>query len=323
MLKLAARAGMAVFLDPIETGGWLDTLRANGVVKARAFGVFVGRRYRAFGNIVWSFGNDFQSWQNRADDALVLAVADGIRSSDPVHLRTIELNYPRSASLDDTRWRPLIQIDSAYTHFPTYAEVLKEYSRSDPMPVVMAEAGYEFEQNGSWMSKGTPNTLRRQEYWSALSGAAGQFYGNHYSWQFADGWKEHLDTVGATELTYLVNLLEPLPWYRLVPDRNHRVVTAGYGTYTTEGNATSSDYVTTASTSDGRLAISYLPVGGTVTLDTTRLRRIVLARWYDPTNGRFRAAARSPLRPARGIRLSAPLRNASGDRDWVLVLTAR
>ncbi len=322
ILRLAAQAGMAVFLDPIETGGWLDTLRANGVAKDRAFGSFLGRRYREFRNIVWSYGNDFQTWRDASDDAVVLAVARGIEAVDRAHASTIELDYPRSASLDDARWRPLTQLDSAYTHYPTYAEVLAEYNRPDHLPVLLAEAGYEFEQNGDWMAKGTPSTLRRQEYWTALSGAAGQFYGNHYTWQFADGWKQHLDTVGSAELGYLVDLLAPLPWYRLVPDQAHRLVTAGYGTYSTEGNATSSDYVTTAYTRDGTLAISYLPTGGTLTIDTTRLRRAMLARWFDPTSGRFTAARQTlPHRP--GVRLTAPQRNAGGADDWVLVVTAR
>ena len=40
MIRLAARQGMAVFLDPIETGGWLRVLRDDGLAKAYAF-----RRY--------------------------------------------------------------------------------------------------------------------------------------------------------------------------------------------------------------------------------------------------------------------------------------
>ena len=112
-------------------------------------------------------GNDFQSWQNRSDDELALAVARGIRSADPDHLQTVELDYEgqRSASLDDARWRPLIALDAAYTYTPTYAQVLEEYRRSDHMPVFMVEANYD----GEFAYRG-PRTLRRQEYWAMLSG---------------------------------------------------------------------------------------------------------------------------------------------------------
>src|SRR5262249_24086670 len=150
--------GMAVFLDPIETGGWLDMLRQNGVQKAYAYGQFLGRRYEHFPNIVWSSGNDFQSWSNPSDDAVVLAVAKGIQSVDPENLQTIELNYTVSASLDDPRWQPVVRLDAAYTYSPTYGEVLKEYNRKDVAPVFMVEASYEFEQDGA-VSPGTPDTL--------------------------------------------------------------------------------------------------------------------------------------------------------------------
>jgi Protein of unknown function (DUF4038)/Putative collagen-binding domain of a collagenase len=321
VVRMAARDGIVVFLDPIETGGWLDVLKKNGVAKDQAYGKFLGRRYKQFGNIVWWNGNDFQSWQDASDDADVLAVARGIHSTDPHQLQTIELNYTMSGSLDDSRWQSLIRLDGAYTYYATYAEVLKEYERKNFMPVYMQEAGYEFEQNLSWISPGTPETLRRQEYWSALSGAAGQFYGNHYTWQFASGWQSHLDTTGSRQFGYLVRLLERLHWYRLVPDIHHRIVVDGYGKFDPTSNVLSSDYVTAAATRNGRLALAYLPNGETVSLNLGRFTGRVRVRWFDPTNGRFRGSG--ARRPHQGLaRLTAPNANSAGDHDWLLVLTA-
>ena len=97
MIRLAARQRMAVFLDPIETGGWLKVLRENGLAKAYAFGRYLGSRYRKFPNIVWMSGNDFQTWRTPSDDALVLAVARGIKATDPNHLQTTELSTPAAA----------------------------------------------------------------------------------------------------------------------------------------------------------------------------------------------------------------------------------
>ncbi len=90
-------------------------------------------------------GNDFQTWRQPGDDALVLAVAKGIRSADPDALQTVELNFLTSTSLDDPRWRGIIGLDAAYTYAPTYAEVLKAYGRRDHLPVFMIEANYEGE----------------------------------------------------------------------------------------------------------------------------------------------------------------------------------
>jgi hypothetical protein len=322
IVQLAQQAGMVVFLDPIETGGWLGVLRSNGAAADQAYGRFVGQRFRTFHNVVWLSGNDFQTWKHKADDSLVRAVARGIHSADPAALQTIELNYSSSSSRDDPRWRDAIQLDAAYTYFATYAKVLQEYKRRPPMPVFLLEAGYEFEQNSPSISYGDPQTLRRQEYWTALSGTTGQFYGNHYTWQFAHGWMGRLDTKGSAQLGYLVNLLARRAWFRLVPDLAHRIVTKGYGTLTPTGNVGSSDYVTTASTPNRRLAISYLPKGGTIRLDTGRMAGRVRARWYDPTSGRYRAVKGSPFALRRSVSLTAPGRNHDGDRDWVLVLTA-
>ena len=319
---MAARYGIAVFLDPIETGGWLGVLGQNGVAKDRAYGRFLGRRYAHFKNIIWWNGNDFESWQNKSDDADTLAVARGIRSTDPHALQTVELNYPSSGSLDDTRWRSVIRLDGAYTYFATYAKVLAEYERKKFMPVYMQEAGYEFEQNASWISPGTPEVLRRQEYWSALSGAAGQFYGNHYTWQFATGWQRHLDTTGSKQLGYLVTVARavamvpartghPTPrrherLRRRTTERQCRLERLRHGGRYAERAAG-------ARVSSGRRD----GVGEHGTASRGRVR----VRWFDPTNGRFRGPALR--RPNHGVAASSrPRENSAGDHDWLLVLTA-
>ncbi len=79
MVGLAAKYGIVFFLNPIETAGWLSILRGNSVEKAYGYGRYLGKRYRKFPNIVWFSGNDFQTWRNRSDTALVQAVARGIK----------------------------------------------------------------------------------------------------------------------------------------------------------------------------------------------------------------------------------------------------
>ena len=181
----------------------------------------------------------------------------------------------------------------------------------------------EFEQNSSDISPGDPPILRRQEYWSLLSGATGQFYGNRYTWQFADGWKDHINTPGSAQVRYLAQLFTGRPWFRLVPDQRHQIITEGYGTFASSGSVGSSDYVTAAATPDGRLAIAYLSSGGKITVDMSRLAGTVQAQWYDPTNGTYAPVARSPFPNSGTVELTPPDKNADGDPDWVLVLTAR
>jgi hypothetical protein len=317
MIRLAAKQGMVVFLDPIETGGWLEALRRNGQAKAYAYGRYLGKRYRGLPNIVWFNGNDFQSWRDPTDDALVMAVARGIRSADSHHLHTVQLDYEVSSSLDNARWRGLIGLNAAYTYRPTYAEVMKQHARSDHLPVFMVEANYEGEHYYAG-----PQTLRRQEYWSLLGGAAGQLYGNKYTWQFLEGWQRYLDTIGSRQFTYVTNLFAPRPWFDLIPDADHKIVVSGFGSFTEDGNVDESDYVTAAGTPDGKLVIAYLPTGQGVEVDMSKLSGPIRAHWYDPTNGTELPVAGGPFPNAGTRTLTPPGTNGDGEEDWVLVLTA-
>src|SRR5262249_11241165 len=137
MLDLAAAHGIVVLLDPAETGSFLSVLNANGVDKARAYGRYLGTRYRNFDNIVWMSGNDFQSWENPSDDAVVRAVALGIRDTDDRHLHTVELDFLVSGSLDDPTWAALIELNASYTYYPTYAQVLTDYNRDNAIPTFL------------------------------------------------------------------------------------------------------------------------------------------------------------------------------------------
>jgi Protein of unknown function (DUF4038)/Putative collagen-binding domain of a collagenase len=346
MINIAAANGMVVLLDPIETGSWLDMLRANGTAKAFEYGQWLGNRYKKFPNIIWMNGNDFQMWKNASDDALVQAVARGIRSRDPIHIHTVELNFLTSGSLDDPTWAPLIELNAAYTYFPTYAQVLTEYNRLDFKPVFLVEANYEFEHL-QYTDGGSTKNLRRQEYWAMLSGATGQVYGSRYTWRFDNGWQTNLDTPGVVELGYMKDLFISRKWYDLIPDQTHTIVTAGYHgpagyigklwayfgdrsgvrrlfayvkRFTGLGSIATNTYAPAARTFDGTLLIVYVPSIRTITVDMSKLAGLTIGRWYDPTSGRYTEAGDSSFANS-GERQFTPLgTNQAGDGDWVLVL---
>jgi len=320
LLQLAAQHGLLVLLDPAETGSFLSVLNANGVTKARNYGRYLGTRYRSVDNIIWMHGNDFQSWENPGDDAVTQAVARGIQDTDERHIHTVELDYQVSGSLDDPSWAPLIQLNASYTYYPTYAQVLTDYNRANALPTFLVEANYEFEHNAADL--GTPNILRRQAYWALLSGAAGQLYGNRYTWPFVSGWQSNLDTPGSRQMGYVKFLFEGRQWYNLIPDQTHAVVTAGYGTYADSGALGDNDYLTAARTPDGALVLAYLPTLRTITVDMSMLGAAVYASWYDPANGTFTPIAGSPLANSGTRPFTPPGLNSDGDEDWVLVLEA-
>jgi hypothetical protein len=329
VIQTAAKGGIVVMIDPLETAGWLQTALANGSIRCRAYGRYLGNRYKNFPNIMWLNGNDFQKWSVPANDAVITAVALGIQDEDPKHLQTVELNYQASCSLDDPNWTPIVGLNLAYTYYATYAEVLRCYNQSAKIPVFMGEANFEYERNTD-EDGGSPHVLRMQEYWTMLSGATGQLYGNKYIWRFLPDWKSHLDSPGIVQLGFMANLFQTRKWYDLKPDQRHTFVTAGYGSFIstgppatpTRGRFAGNDYVTVALTSDGALGMAYLPQGGRITVAMRKVQNGITARWFDPTDNAFRAIAGSPFSNRGTHRFTAPGKNSARDPDWVLVLEA-
>jgi hypothetical protein len=88
---------------------------------------------------------------------------------DKGHSHTIELNRLTSGSLHDATWAPLVELNAAYIYFPTYVQILTEYNWRDFKPVFLVEANYEFEHI-IHTDGGSQENLRRQEYWTMLSG---------------------------------------------------------------------------------------------------------------------------------------------------------
>jgi hypothetical protein len=321
VLNLAAKHGVNVFLDPIETGGWLTGLKANGATKARAYGQFLGGRYKNFPNIVWLNGNDFFAYDTDLEaNADVYAVMQGIHDFDTQHLQTIELAGRPDGSLDDTLTARLVGLDGAYTYHPTYAQVLKNYNRPAFAPVFLQEANYEGGHNFPPVT-GTPFVLRHQEYWTALSGATGQLYGdNVWTEKFPPGWQSHLNQPGAIQFGILQQLFNSLPWWTFVPDQMHTFVTAGFGVFATNDNTDdTNNYVAAAFTSDGKTGAAYLPQGGSIIVNMSKFSTITVAQWFDPTNGAFKSINGSPFPNTGSQVFLSPGSNNAGDPDWVLI----
>ena len=331
MLTAAANHRLVVFLDPIDTcctapparGVWLQALHNNGLASAGFYGKYLGERYKRFDNIVWLHGDDFNTWQNPDDDAVVQAVAKAIKSADPRALQTVELNVFTSSSLDDQRWAPIISLNSIYTYSPTYIEMLHGYNQTPVMPTYLVEGHYDLERVGDPTDFGTLWVLRRQGYWTMLSGGTGQLYGNAYTWPFISGWKFHIDTPAVTQLMIWKEFFSSLPWQELVPDQDHTTVTAGLGTFgELKTRVSRSDYCTAAKTPDGSYVVAYMPTARTITVNMVSLKAPAIAKWFDPSNGAYTMVPGGPL-PNSGTRqFTPPGNNHDGDTDWVLLLLA-
>lgn len=322
MLTLAANHHMLVFLDPIETGQWLKTLVNNGPWNAEAYGEFLGSRYKHFRNILWLNGNDFSGWKDPIDDAVVLAVAKGIKSTDPNSFQTVEFGS-NSSAYDDRAWVPFSQINGTYPYGATYALMLDSYNQRPIVPTYLLEGHYELEKVGTPWDYGNPLVLRRQQYWAMLSGGKGQLYGNAFIWTFMPGWQSYLDTEGVKQFMIWKSFFQSIPWWDLVPDQAHTVVTAGLGTFgSQETRVTNSDFCTVSRTPDGAFVAAYLPTVRTITVNMANLKGSASAKWFDPTDGDYRTVSGEPFANSGMRKFTPPGKNHDGAGDWVLLLAA-
>lgn len=323
LARTAATNGLQCVFTPLDQGGWMKTALANGTDGCRQYGRFLGDRYKDYSNIFWNMGNDFQNWSTATNDAVILAIADGIKSVDAHHPMTIELDYMVSDSLADPNWAREVSVNGIYTYYMPYTESLLGYNRPNHGPCLFLEGNYEFENNNRVQPPG-PLVLRLQEYWSLLSGClAGHMYGNHYTWVITSDWKSHLDTPGAAQLRYFKNFFTNVRWFDLVPDQSHRLVTSGYGTFNTNTDfvLTANDYVTAAQSPDGTLGVVYCPKKATLTLCLTNFAGPVTAKWFDPTSGTYTPVAGQPFANTNVAKnLATPGNNSAADPDWVLLL---
>jgi len=305
----AAEKGMLVMLTPAYMGseggneGWYQEMTQNGATKLRAYGQYLATRFRAFDNILWVNGGDFDP----PETTVLRAIANGIRSIEPKWPHTFHGARGTSALGFLGTSEPWLAVNNIYTQVDdVVSEAFTEYNRST-MPFFLIEAIYENESGAG------AHTVRQQAYQAALSGATGQVIGNHPLWRFASGWRAALNSAGSRSMIHLRALLEARQWHLLVPDQSGTVLTAGTGT--------GASRAATARASDGSFVLAYTPSVRTLTLDLARLAGPnVLARWYDPTNGAFTAITASSFAASGSRTFTPPSANADGDGDWVLVL---
>ena len=97
-----------------------------------------------------------------------------------------------------------------------------------------------------------------------------------------------------------------------MPDHDHSVVTAGYGT---DGN---NDFATGVWRSNRNRILYYFPAigGGTMTVDMSKLRGAnANTSWFDPTTGSETTIGQFASSGSRVF--TGPGNNAGGDTDWI------
>jgi hypothetical protein len=287
---------------------------------ARAYGLFLGQRYRNRA-VIWILGGD-RPVEADAHRAIIGSMAAGLREGDSgQHLITFHPTGGQTSAKDFhvAPWLDFNMWQSGHgRNAENYKCIAADYALTPLKPCMDAEPGYEDHPAGFNLDNGYLDEydVRKSAYWALFAGAHGHTYGCHDIWQMLQPgraaitvarrfWHEALHLPGAGQMRHARALLESRPFLTRVPDQT--LVTSDHGAGT--------HHVQSTRDAEGGYALVYIPSGKPVEIDSGHLKAATLvAWWYDPRIG---TAHRIGELPGGGKHEFTP---PSGGPDWVLVL---
>jgi hypothetical protein len=295
---------------------------------ARAYGRFLGRRYKDAPNVIWILGGDRPAVDEKEGDfrAVWHAMAAGLEEGDGGrHLITYHPMGGRSSSewFHEAPWLDFNMLQSGHSakDLANYRMIAADYARAPAKPVLDGEPRYEdhpvdWKPDQGWFDE---HDVRQAAYWALFAGAFGHTYGCHDVWQMwtparkpvssaRTEWRKAIELPGAWQMRHVRRLLLSRPFLGRVPDLS--LIAAGQGE--------DADHVEASRGPAGAYAFVYVPTGRPVTVDLGRLSGArVRAWWYDPRTGAAQAIGEWPR---EGRREFAPPGAPGRGNDWVLVL---
>jgi hypothetical protein len=301
--------------------------------KARAYGRFLGQRYRDK-PVIWILGGD-QNVVTREERANLDALAAGLKDGDGgSHLITFHPRGPGQSSrqLQDATWLDFHMSQSSHAARDhdngLYAQ--HDLALTPLRPTLDGEPRYEgipvgfYLRDHNRLDRFDDDDARQAAWWSVMSGACGHTYGNNNVWQMwqpgrapAIGanipWFEALDHPGARQVGLLRRFVEANAFQTLVPDPG----------LIADGPATGPSKVKAMRAQDGSRVIVYSSRGEAFTLDQGAVKSAYVRQsWFDPRYGvsyEFRLSGQAW--DGQALQTFTPPTSGRG-QDWVLVLEA-
>ena len=305
VVKLAHQKGLFVVFQACggSGGAFVKVKKVITEANAKAYGRWLGQRYKEMPNIIWGNGFDLPPWDH---EEITREFAAGLREGDGgTHLISLHPAGGNSSSYfhnEDWLSANIIQV---WTHYlRIYPMTYCDYMRSPAKPVIMAEGCYE--AGVEYQVKPiTPLIVRKQAYWSFLAGGY-HTYGHNDIWRKNPNWRESLDAPGARQMGILKKILTSRQWWKLVPDQS--IFAAG---------ASGDDTLNVAARSaEGDSVIVYLSSPTTVSIQLRKitLSETVRAAWVNPQSGEEKVIGEFPNHGSRSFK------TPDGQMDAVLLL---
>lgn len=333
ILDQAGSLGLFIGLLPTWGSYWKQVGRKQAplfnVENARAWGRFLGRRYRDKA-VIWILGGD-ENIESDAERTVVEAMAAGLKEGDGgAHLATY---HPRGPGLSSdyfhgAAWLDFNMFQSSHGGHDhdngLYAE--HDYALTPPKPTLDGEPRYEtipvgfYFRDANRLDRFDDYDVRQAAYWSLLAGACGHTYGHNSIWQMWQPgreplvganipWREALDHPGAFQMGLLKRLFTSRPFEKLTPAPQMIL----------DGPRSGGAKVRAACARDGSFAFIYSPRGEPFTVNKSLIRaRRLKEIWFDPRYGASYEVHRSEN---AGYQTYTPPTSGRGN-DWLLILEA-
>lgn len=295
---------------------------------ARAYGRFVGNRYKNRDNIIWILGGDRNPRDGSQDVATWRAMAEGIQEAVGGADRALMSFHPQPNGNDGgaSKWFA----NDAWLDFnmhqnghcrdtPMYDFITTSYNRQPTKPTMDAEPIYEDHPvcfNAKDLGTSNAYDVRKFAYLDLFAGAFGHTYGCHDIWQMYSSarpavnnphvyWPEALELPAANQMIYIRRLMTSRPFLERVPDQLLIV----------ENNLFSADRIQATRGRD--YAFVYSASGRPFTVNPGKISGAsVTATWFDPRTGKTQPA--NPFTNKTPQQFTPP-RTGYG-QDWVLIL---
>jgi len=266
---------------------------------ARAYGVFLGARFRLEPHLIWVLGGDINPDDKSDQRAVYRAMAEGLvtgvtgespawNQPHPAWNRLLMTYHPigphsSSEFFHGDAWLDFHMIQTFKYRDRTVDLVARDVALRNPVrPVVMGEPAYEGDADDPYAATSSALDVRRQAWQSFLSGACGFTYGALKSgphgplYAFAPGWKECLKLPGAAQVAGpLRQVLAAHAWADWQPDTSVFADGAGAKELT----------FAAARASDGRTLLVYFPENAAKKITLTGLKSArCTATWINPQN---------------------------------------
>jgi hypothetical protein len=335
VVKKAAEKGIYIGMLPTWGDKWNRKWGGGPEIfnkeNARAYGKFLGLRYRNEPNIIWILGGDRPP---ETDDhkEIIRAMAEGLREGDGgSHLISFHPTGGNGSAqpFHNEKWLDfnMRQNGHSISFTERYYMTWEDYKLEPAKPVMDAEPVYEdhpINFNPDQNSHSVAADVRRPLYWDLFSGAFGHTYGHHSVWQMWTPernpinrplmpWYEAIDQQGAKQMMYGRLLMESRPFLSRIPDNSiivtDKVASAvpGAGIYR---------FVATRD-QEGTYAMVYVPAGRKFSVKMDVIKGSgVNAWWFNPRNGEAMKAGKFSNTGIQTFISPTPGENL----DWILVL---